>query len=233
MSSSNSPQPTWQRIRVDDFQYACESLVRIICPEHDANRIRRSLNVVWAIVKSFLKEDQDLEEHLADEGEFLDNVENRPGGEQGFIKLLRDMEKDNSWEPLFDDGTVHCSLHVESFGPRHSDHVLCLDVFLKPFSKRSMILAAKRAWISPFRGNAHIVLLETIADLLDQNRYPYARLTNIMNSSGTGKSRMVDELGKTIITVTMCLRSKGTEGFLFCLIFSACLFYDPNRVPSS
>jgi hypothetical protein len=62
-----------------------------------------------------------------------------------------------------------------------------------------------------------MVLLETIADLLDKKRSPYARLTSIVNSSGTGKSRMVDQLGTKIITVPMCLRSEGTQGILFFL----------------
>jgi hypothetical protein len=59
-----------------------------------------------------------------------------------------------------------------------------------------------------------MVLLETIADLLNKKRSPYARLTSIVNSSGTGKSRMVDQLGTKIITVPMCLRSAGTQGIL-------------------
>jgi hypothetical protein len=36
-----------------------------------------------------------------------------------------------------------------------------------------------------------------------------------VNSSGTGKSRMVDELGKTIITVPMCLRDPQSSGLVY------------------
>ena len=77
-----------------------------------------------------------------------------------------------------------------------------------------MILATELAWNSTFQGNAERVLLETIADLLDKKRSPYARLTSIVNSSGTGKSRIVDQLGMTIITVPMCLRPEGSQGII-------------------
>ncbi|KAF8310608.1 uncharacterized protein EI90DRAFT_3139371 [Cantharellus anzutake] len=69
------------------------------------------------------------------------------------------------------------------------------------------------AWDSAFKGNPAGVLLETIADFLALERSPYARLTGLVNSSGTGKSRMVDQLGKEIITVPMCLRLWGSQGF--------------------
>jgi hypothetical protein len=80
-----------------------------------------------------------------------------------------------------------------------------------------VIIATELAWNSEFKGNAEMVLLETIADLLNKKRSPYARLTSIVNSSGTGKSRMVDQLGIKIITVPMCLRSAGTQGILLFL----------------
>ena len=224
MSSSTSPTSTAQtgtllqtrlaNIPAQFIQEACEQLACNIRPEKDDNRIRRSLNIVRTIVQDVLEQDPDLKDHLADEGEFLDNIKKSLGGEQDFIKSLRGMAKDNSWECLIEDGTLFLS-----FGSNHPDHVLCPDVFIKPLSTRSLILAAKRAWISPFRGNAHLVLLETIADLLDRDRHPYARLTNIMNSSGTGKSRMVDELGKKIITVPMRLRSGCTEGLYLAYSF--------------
>jgi len=35
-----------------------------------------------------------------------------------------------------------------------------------------------------------------------------------LNSSGTGKSRLVDEVSKSIITVPMCLRPEGSHGLI-------------------
>ncbi|KAH9991142.1 hypothetical protein BJV77DRAFT_1068477 [Russula vinacea] len=195
MSSSTSPTSTAQtgtplqtrlaNIPAQFIQEACEYLVNIIRPEYDDRRIQESLDIVRPIVQRALKHDPKLKRHLADESKFLENVKNRPGGEQGFIKSLRDMAKDNnSWERLFEDD-VFITLKEDSGTPPE------------------LIRATERAWSYTFRGNAQLVLLETISDLLNRNRSPYARLTSIVNSSGTGKSRMVDELGVAIITVPM------------------------------
>ena len=150
MSSSTSPQQTQQRGRVDDrlgtstrtaqtgalpqtrlanipaqfIQEACEFLAWHIRPEYDDNRIQRSLDHVRHFVQRALKHDPNLKRHLADESKFLENVKNRPGGEQGFIKSLRDMAKDNSWERLFEDGTSFFSLALTTL------IILYLDVFI-------------------------------------------------------------------------------------------------------
>jgi len=73
--------------------------------------------------------------------------------------------------------------------------------------------ATKDAWSGKYKGDLADVLRETIADYLSKGRTPYARLTTVVNSSGTGKSRMVDQLGTEIITVPMCLRQGRREGF--------------------
>jgi hypothetical protein len=56
----------------------------------------------------------------------------------------------------------------------------------------------------------------TISNFLDKERRAYSRQATIVNSSGTGKSRMVDELARQIITVPMCLRPEGSQGYPFC-----------------
>lgn len=86
-----------------------------------------------------------------------------------------------------------------------------------------IITATKRAWDFEFRGNANIVLRKTIEDLLNKDRNSHARLTWIMNSDGTGKSRMVDELGKEIIMVPMCLREAESTGSTFSSFFMTCI----------
>lgn len=72
--------------------------------------------------------------------------------------------------------------------------------------------AAVHAWNSDFRGGAADALLSIITNLLSPQTETYARATCIINSSGTGKSRMVDELSVKIITVPMCLRRRGSQG---------------------
>ena len=74
------------------------------------------------------------------------------------------------------------------------------------------ITATVVAWRSKFKGESVDRLLKTISDYLDEKRDCYARLSTIVNSSGTGKSRMVDQLSMQIITVPMCLRTQGGRG---------------------
>ena len=76
------------------------------------------------------------------------------------------------------------------------------------------ILAAVDAWDTRYEGNAADVLLATISSSLDFERNVYARHTCIVNSSGTGKSRMVDELSRKVITMPMCFREEGTRGLI-------------------
>ncbi|KAI0260662.1 hypothetical protein BC834DRAFT_534129 [Gloeopeniophorella convolvens] len=71
----------------------------------------------------------------------------------------------------------------------------------------------EESWECDYRGDAARVLLITISDYLVVGRGVYFQHANIVNSSGTGKSRMVDELSKTIITVPMCLRDPASTGF--------------------
>jgi hypothetical protein len=79
-----------------------------------------------------------------------------------------------------------------------------------------MMIAIIRAWDAPFKGDAADLLLKTIPMYLEEGRRLHA---NIVGSSGTGKSRMVDEVAKKIITVPICLRENGNRGFT--LLFSS------------
>lgn len=75
--------------------------------------------------------------------------------------------------------------------------------------------AIVRAWGYPFRGRAAEVLLSTLSSFLNKSRSVHTQHVHFVNSSGTGKSRMMDEVAKTVITVPMCLREVGNQGFLF------------------
>lgn len=74
--------------------------------------------------------------------------------------------------------------------------------------------AAVHAWKADFKGHASFALINTITDLLSPMAKGYARATCIINSSGTGKSRMVDEISMSIISVPMCLRPRGSQGYI-------------------
>jgi hypothetical protein len=72
--------------------------------------------------------------------------------------------------------------------------------------------ATVRAWSGDFKGHAAEALFNVISDLLNPKAVAYSKAACIVNSSGTGKSRMVDELSKSIITIPICLRQKGSHG---------------------
>ena len=82
--------------------------------------------------------------------------------------------------------------------------------------------ATERAWQRTFRGDSAMLLLHTISSYLDKERDLYSGQATIVNSSGTGKSRMVDQLAMQIITVPMCLRPDPSTGDPFYLSFLAC-----------
>src|SRR6266404_6949092 len=84
------------------------------------------------------------------------------------------------------------------------------------------MIALVDSWNATFRGSAAKVLLMTVSTYLDKRRDVYARYTSMVNSSGTGKSRMVDEVATKIVTIPMCLREEGSIGssFLPSSIFS-------------
>jgi len=75
-----------------------------------------------------------------------------------------------------------------------------------------IFIATEVAWERKYNGFATDLLLETISTYLTHAPYGYAKCSAIVNSSGTGKSRMVDELSKKIITVPMCLRGVYSQG---------------------
>jgi len=75
------------------------------------------------------------------------------------------------------------------------------------------------------------VLIQTISNLLVQQRAAYTRHSCIVNSSGTGKSRMVDQVATEIITVPMCLREDGSQGCTFHTPLLTCLSHYPSGFP--
>ncbi|KAI0259413.1 hypothetical protein BC834DRAFT_974295 [Gloeopeniophorella convolvens] len=84
--------------------------------------------------------------------------------------------------------------------------------------EKQMVL---ESWDLQYQGNATHVLLAIISDYLKTKRNTYAPLASIINSSGTGKSRMVDELAKTIISVPCACGMRNPKGFrLLTMIFA-------------
>ena len=64
----------------------------------------------------------------------------------------------------------------------------------------------RNAWKEPFRGDYHKVLLQKIDAMYEPQ--PYKNMCAIVQSSGTGKSRMVDELAKLVFTLPINIRGR-------------------------
>ncbi|KIL64400.1 hypothetical protein M378DRAFT_163135 [Amanita muscaria Koide BX008] len=67
------------------------------------------------------------------------------------------------------------------------------------------------SWKSPFIGKAHKALYDTISNVCSGSaRNIYERLLAVVQSSGMGKSRMIDELSKEQFVIPINLRITGT-----------------------
>src|SRR5438874_8835159 len=77
-----------------------------------------------------------------------------------------------------------------------------------------MAKAVYNDWKGEFRGNAVNVLKTLIQDenrMFDKKSY-YARILPIIQSSGMGKSRLLDEVSKEFLTVSFSLRRPKETG---------------------
>ncbi|KAG6835607.1 hypothetical protein H0H93_016564 [Arthromyces matolae] len=71
--------------------------------------------------------------------------------------------------------------------------------------------ATKAAWQIPYIGSTPQLLKRTIEDICKKQEEfkefkPYANFLAIIQGSGTGKSRAVDELAQTVFTIPVCIR---------------------------
>lgn len=176
MASGSDPRRTPQRVQDDDrvdrstpqqdtpsnkrlanipkeaFENAADSLKRNISFKDNNKILKSQLEIVWVIVKGALKKDPKLSERLANEKEFRDNVTRK--GENPFIDSLRamaansDTQGSKAWEELFEDGTSFILLFVF----KHSDCILCLDVFLKKPPAPNVDISHKAVSSSPEGG---------------------------------------------------------------------------------
>jgi len=71
-----------------------------------------------------------------------------------------------------------------------------------------MLVALSGDWKRPFWGNSLNVLKELLVDeenIFQKDKF-YAKSMTIIQSSGTGKSRLLDELSKELLTISFALR---------------------------
>ncbi len=62
-----------------------------------------------------------------------------------------------------------------------------------------------KAWNTEYQGNNAQLLFDNICNMKDVSN-PYSNQVSVTQSSGTGKSRMVHELGKLVFTIPFNLR---------------------------
>jgi hypothetical protein len=76
-----------------------------------------------------------------------------------------------------------------------------------------MLVALSGDWKRPFRGGTVNVLKRLLLNqerVFQEDKY-YAKSITIMQSSGMGKSRLLDELSKELLTVSFALRHQHND----------------------
>jgi hypothetical protein len=70
--------------------------------------------------------------------------------------------------------------------------------------------AVEEAWNTEFKGVGHQLFRAGLDQMnKDRGMKLYANFVPIVQSSGMGKSRLVDETAKSIFTIPFCLRSES------------------------
>ena len=82
----------------------------------------------------------------------------------------------------------------------------------------SLITATQNAWHAGYTGEASRLLLDRIRNFLPNPNFkqPYARYTAIIQSSGMGKSRTIDEMAKHELIIPIVLRPANSTGTVSC-----------------
>lgn len=87
--------------------------------------------------------------------------------------------------------------------------------------------ATVKSWAIPYHGDAHQVLRVAIKKMEEERNieHAYANMVSIIQSSGTGKSRMVDQLATVEFVFPFNLR---LEEEVDCEYLQALWLYPPN-----
>jgi hypothetical protein len=76
------------------------------------------------------------------------------------------------------------------------------------------VVAWWEAWKFDYQDNMGFRLFKERVKLDSTKPDIYARVLPVVQSSGTGKSRMLDEVAKSLFTFPFCLRPPGVNGEL-------------------
>ena len=78
-----------------------------------------------------------------------------------------------------------------------------------------MDLATKLSWNGPYQGKNWKTMRYKIQDIImcpSSHKHKYAHQFSLVQSSGTGKSSMIDEYSKDPIILLLCLRDEQETG---------------------
>ena len=89
--------------------------------------------------------------------------------------------------------------------------------------------ALQSAWRDSYLGNNHQLLFANI-NAIPRTEKAYSNQIAMVQSSGTGKSRMVHEQANLVFTIPFNLREKGDNqgSYIIFRIFQALLMYEPR-----
>lgn len=71
------------------------------------------------------------------------------------------------------------------------------------------MIAIEKAWRQPYMGDIHTALREHLQQNIKNANWPNVHTFDIVQSSWTGKSRMIDELAKECLIIPISLGSSG------------------------
>ena len=81
------------------------------------------------------------------------------------------------------------------------------------------MLVTKRSWNEQYVGQAWKILEEKVRDASKEDGFKYVRFFTLVQSSGMGKSRLIDEYSNHHIVIPLCLREDDETGELSCIFW--------------
>ncbi|KDQ13786.1 hypothetical protein BOTBODRAFT_188265 [Botryobasidium botryosum FD-172 SS1] len=91
--------------------------------------------------------------------------------------------------------------------------IRCLKILQRKTAAQRQTAVVVHAWEGPYEGNAALDFRLTLDDMNSKRGEKlYANFVSLVQSSGTGKSRLLDEIAKTVFTIPFCLRA-GVDGY--------------------
>ena len=97
----------------------------------------------------------------------------------------------------------------------------------------AIIKAIETVWDTERTGDAHELLGKAVRNMHTKSEKPYANFCAIIQGSGTGKSRAVDKLAESVVTIPVVLRPRDDKSGAFLWSISyAVVLTSQSRFPA-